>query len=229
VTRFGFVTGLKSETRLIEDAARRGGYGAPAIVCAGAHAARAEAGAARLIAEGAEAVISFGLCGGLDPALRSGALILADAVVDHAGYGYGTGAALRARSLDKLQNLGLDPAAGTILGVDRSVETAVEKSRLHRETGAIAVDMESHGVARAATKADIPFLVLRAVVDPAEQNLPRAALVATEPDGGLRYGAILAALLRRPWEFGAMPRLARESRAAFAVLERALPALLGGR
>ncbi len=120
------------------------------------------------------------------------------------------------------------PLGGTMLGSDRAIASAAEKIRLHGAAGVAAVDMESHGIARAAAKAEVPFLVVRAVADPAARDLPHAALVATGPDGGLRLGAIMGALLSHPWEIAAMIRLGAETRRAFAALERAAGVLLGG-
>ena len=87
---------------------------------------------------------------------------------------------------------------------------------------------ESHGAAKAAPAAGVPFLVLRAVADPAGRDIPRAALVAMTPDGGVRIGTVIAALLRRPWELAGILRLAGDARAGMRTLERAVPILLGG-
>ena len=222
MTRFGFVTGLRSESKLIETAAPR----APAIFCAGGDAGRAEAGAARLIAQGAQVIVSFGLCGGLNPEFQPGALILAEAVVQEDGRRFDTDPSLRSRLISRLQASG-----GVLFGSDRAIASADDKSYFHRTLGAGAVDMESHGAARAAAKAGVPFLVLRALADPAGRDLPLAAQVAMAPDGGIRHGAVLGALTRRPWEIPAMLRLAGNARAGLAALERAVravPVLLGG-
>ena len=69
MTRFGVVTGLAVEARLIEKAFVREPRAAPALICAGPGPERARAAAARLAAAGADTLVSFGLCGGLDPAL----------------------------------------------------------------------------------------------------------------------------------------------------------------
>jgi adenosylhomocysteine nucleosidase len=223
VTRTAFVTGLRAEAKILETAAKRAHRAPPAIACAGAHAGRAHDGAARLIADGAEAVLSFGLCGGLDPALKPGTLILAESVIDQDGRRFDADPVLRSCLLSRLQAIG-----GTLLGSDRPISSAAEKTRLHGTLGAVAVDMESHGVARAAKSLGVPFLAVRAVADPAMRDLPQAALAATGPDGGLRHGAIIGALLCRPWEIAAMIRLGAEARRAFAALERAAETLLGG-
>ena len=224
MTRLGVVTGLKAESRIIERSAPRA---VPAVACAGASGTRAQVLATRLIGEGAELIVSFGLCGGLEPGLRPGTMIVAETVLGEDGMTAATDMAVRARLFEALFAAGLRPGGGAILGSDVPIARAAAKARLHAKTGARAVDMESHGVARAAQAAGVPCLVLRAVADPAERDLPRAALVATAPDGDLRTGALLGALLLRPWEMPAMMRLGREARQAFTTLERAA-ALLGG-
>jgi hypothetical protein len=88
--------------------------------------------------------------------------------------------------------------------------------------------MESHGVARAAASADRPMAALRIVLDPAERDLPRAALVALGPEGKLRPGRLMGALMRRPREIWGLLRLARDSRAAEISLSRAAAALARG-
>ena len=226
MTRLGVVTGLRAESRIIERAAARAGHEAPALACAGASGTRAQACATRLIGEGAGLLVSFGLCGGLEPGLRPGTILVAEAVLGGDGTVFATEAARRARLFEALFAAGLRPTGGLVLGSDTAVALASEKARLHTKTGARAVDMESHGVARAAQAAGVPLLVLRALADPAERDLPRAALAATARDGGLDYGALAGALLQHPWEIPAMIRLGREASRAFAALERAA-ALLG--
>src|SRR5205814_444284 len=58
--------------------------------------------------------------------------------------------------------------------------TEVEKLALARP-GALAVDMESYPVARAAAAAGIPWLAIRAIVDPLRSSLPA---FTRDPAGG---------------------------------------------
>ena len=67
--RIGTVVGLAAEAVI----ARRLGW---RVAIGGATAAGAQAAARRLIDEDIDALVSFGLAGGLDPALRPGALIV---------------------------------------------------------------------------------------------------------------------------------------------------------
>ncbi len=100
------------------------------------------------------------------------------------------------------------------------VARAEDKSALYASSGARAVDMESHSVALAAEAAGVPFLVARAVADPAEHGLPRAALKAVGPDGRIKIWTTIATMYLRPWEGPAMVRAAYQTRLALDTLER---------
>jgi len=62
------------------------------------------------------------------------------------------------------------------------------KAGLFHTTGAIAVDLESHLVAQAAARAGRPFLILRAIADPASRSLPPAAVNGLDSDGNPALG-----------------------------------------
>ena len=220
MTDFGVVTGLTFEARLIEKAFARDPRAAPALVCSGPGSERAQAAAAQLLAGGARVLVSFGLCAGLDPALDAGDLMLAEAVIGASGQAIQTDAARRGALAARLSETGLRVVGGAVLGQERQIGRAEDKAALFASTGARAVDMESDGVAQAAEAAGVPFLVARAVADPAGRNLPRAALDATRPDGGIKLLKVLTTMYLRPWEGPAMVRLAYQARQAMNTLER---------
>src|SRR4029077_17804193 len=93
-----------------------------------------------------------------------------------------------------------------IAGVDSPVATIQQKLALLAATGAGAVDMESHVVARVAARQAIPFAVLRVVADPQARDLPPAALVGMRSDGTMDALAVLRTLGEDP---GQIPQLAR--------------------
>jgi adenosylhomocysteine nucleosidase len=222
---FAVVTGLAAEAKLIEKAYTRAKRPVPTLACAGANAERAETHAARLIAHGAKIVISFGLCGGLDPELRPGELLLADAIADGSGQSIAVPASLRVRLQAHFREAGLAVVSGALFGSDSPVATVGDKQDLFGKTGARAVDMESHGIAAAAHAAGAQVLAVRAVADPAERNVPKAALTAIGPDGRLRLFRAIATMYVRPWEGPAMIRLAYEARLGFDTLERVAASL----
>jgi adenosylhomocysteine nucleosidase len=198
------VVGLRAEARL----ARRLGV---TVVIGGGTAAGAEAAARRAIAAGATALVSFGLAGGLDPRLRPGDLVVPAAVLcdgvllaSDPGLAEWLGGATPHRLLDD----------GTV------AEDAATKRRLWRATGAAAVDLESGAVARAATAHNLPFAVLRAICDPADRELPPAALAALDGRGAIGLARVAGSVIARPGQIPALLRLAADAAAARRALVR---------
>ncbi|OJW26043.1 MAG: hypothetical protein BGO51_08200 [Rhodospirillales bacterium 69-11] len=103
------------------------------------------------------------------------------------------------------------------------VATAADKRALHAATGAHVVDLESGAVAQAATAAGLPFAILRAVCDPAERDLPPAALAALDRSGAIGLARVIGSVLTRPGQLPALLTLARDAAAA----RRALLAQVG--
>ena len=212
------VTGLAAEARI----ARRIGWRA---VAAGGDPERTRCAIAQLVADGAGALVSFGICGSLDPALGPGALILPQAVASEGGRHRRVDAALRGALAAALGRAGIAALGGDILGALRAADTPSRKAALNRESGAIAVDLESHLVADAAAAAGLPFAVLRAVADPAERAVPPAAIIGLDASGRPALGRILRSLAAQPRQLAALLQLARDTRCALAALRRAAEAL----
>ena len=224
--RLGVVTGVTAEAECL---LRREAGGAVEVVCAGGDAARAAVAAERLLARGATGLLSFGLAGGTDPALDPGAVVVADAVVVSDGRRWETERSWRYAMTNALRGLG--PVTGVLAGSDRPLVTILAKRAFFSATGALAVDMESHAVARVAAENDVPFAALRVVVDPARRALPRSALAGLGAAGQIRAGAVLWRLVMRPWEAPGVAALALDYRRAMTALRRsatAVDALLGG-
>ncbi|HUI17477.1 MAG TPA: hypothetical protein VL244_07420 [Alphaproteobacteria bacterium] len=216
--RIGIVVGMAAEAA--EAAAPSAALAAslrPLVFVAGRRPGRAQEGARQLLAQGAAALLSFGVAGGLDPTLKPGDAVLASAVTAPDGMAIETDPNWRRRLERQLAGRARE---GAIAGADRMIATRAEKAALARTSRALAVDMESHQVARAAAAAGVPFMALRVIVDGAERDLPRAALAGLAPDGTTRPFAVVARLLLRPWELPRLAALAGDSRRALAALGR---------
>lgn len=207
--RIAVVVGLQAEAKL----ARPLGW---TVAIGGGSAAGAATAARSAVAEGAAALVSFGLAGGLDPALDPGALLVPDAV-HTAGRRLPTDPALSAR---------LGGATGhCLLGAGAIVAQADDKRRLFAETGAAAVDLESGAVAQVAAEHGLPFAVLRAVCDPAWRSLPQAALWALNAQGGIGIGRLLFSVLADLGQIPDLLALARDAAAARRALRRRVEAI----
>ncbi len=214
--RLLIVVGLKREAQL----AAQGGD----TVCSGGDVGLLERRLSRLNPDIISGVVSFGLAGGLDPALAPGDLALAQFVASSRGV-FGADAALTDALAAALKGVGLRLCDGVFAGVDEAVLTPEGKAALRAQTRAVAVDMESHVAARFASACGLPFAGLRAVSDPAGRALPKLAAQALTPDGGVHYGRVIAGLARSPGDLGALMEAGRDSSAAFATLKRAGRAL----
>jgi adenosylhomocysteine nucleosidase len=164
-------------------------------------------------------VISWGICGGLDPRLRPGDLVVGTEVVSDAG-------SIRADetvmlSLERhLANAGERVVIGRLAAAHAPVLTTRAKAELHTATGAVAVDMESMLVGRFAFERGVPFAILRAVSDPADRGLPPLVMKAVEADGRVNIAAVILSLIRSPGQLPDMIAAARDSKAALRALGR---------
>jgi adenosylhomocysteine nucleosidase len=165
---------------------------------------------------GVAGMVSFGLCGALDPELKVGDLVIGQGVADGEDL-YEADAAWIARIAALLP----EARIGGFACAERPVATAADKAELRQRTGAIAVDLESFPVARLARQFGVPFAVIRAVSDSADRALPPAAQVGLGADGRPAIGPVFASLRSNPWQIGALIRTALEAEDGFHGLERA--------
>ena len=154
-------------------------------------------------------IVSFGTAGGLHPALRPGACILADAIKIGAKR-----VPVDTEWLDALRSCLPDAVQGMLAGVDQPVLDVADKACLWQSSGACAVDMESHLVAQIAQRYGLPFAACRVVIDPAQRSLPPAATAGLRADGTTAMIPILRSLAARPGQLPALLRLTADAIAA---------------
>ena len=102
------------------------------------------------------------------------------------------------------------------------------KAALHLETGAIAVDMESHIAAAYAAEAGLPFAALRVVSDPAGRALPALAMAAIKPNGDIDLRKVLRGVARNPLSLRALVSTGLDFNRALRSLRGCRAFLLGG-
>lgn len=194
--------GWKSEDgRMVRCFETPGGAGLLAVI-SGPGPGKALDAARWIVARGAKALAVIGVAGGLDPALNPGDLVVAETVLESGGtdpserWTPDNGAA---RSLyDALAAEGFSVRRGAVITVVFPLLTTEDKCLLHRQSGALAVDMESAAIARVAAESGIPLLVLRAVSDASDEPLA-PDFVGCWTEGGVLRPALLArAIARRP-------------------------------
>ncbi len=214
----GVLVGMKTEAACLAPLGP-----AVRIACSGARVDLARARTLALVAGGAQALISFGIAGALQPGLLPGAVVLPRAVIVPGVGEVAVSALWHRRLAGRAEAGGLSVLSTvTVAGSDHAVDGASGKAELARVSGAVAVDMESHVVAEVAARHGLPFIVLRAIADPAERGIPGPALAGLGPDGETRPGAVMMRLLAEPSALPALLRLAQDSKAGLAALRRAV-------
>lgn len=209
----GIVTALEMERRWVRPTDR-----AVLVEAGGMGRIRAEAAAAHLLERGASALVSWGIAGGLDSSLEPGTVVVPEVVVGADGTCLRTDAGWRDRLLTKISD-GVQISVEPILHVDEVITSPDRKRELHERRHAAAVDMESYGVATVAQDAGVPWIVIRAVADTADHELPRAVTKVCDVRGRLRVGAVLGLVLR-PGLWPALIALGRANAAAGRSMRR---------
>jgi hopanoid-associated phosphorylase len=170
-------------------------------------------------------VISFGVAGGLDPQLKSGAVIVATEVM--AGESVWTACEMLSAELIAGAGIGDKAFRGGLAGVEKVVTGQVGKAALRSGTGAAAVDMESHIAADYAAAAGLPFAALRVVSDPAHRALPELATTAIKPNGDIDISKVMRGIARNPLVIRALVSTGRDFNRALRSLRDCRSFFLG--
>jgi adenosylhomocysteine nucleosidase len=190
------VTGLVQEARI---AAGPG----MAVICSSSDPRQLRALLATLDPDSFRGVISFGVAGGLDPALRSGDIVVATEVL--AGDArWLAGLALNDELVARVALGRRRVVRGGLAGVEQVIGARAGKAALWSETGASAVDMESHIAAAYAEESGLPFAALRVISDPASRALPAIAMTAIKPNGDIDLRKVLRGVARNPMSLRAL-------------------------
>jgi adenosylhomocysteine nucleosidase len=139
-------------------------------------------------------VISAGFCGGLQSQVKRHDIVVADRIFDAGG---------QPCEIDPRFRAAVQLPAGSVgplVTVERIVTKSVAKRTLGERTGAWACEMESLAVAEVCRSRDIPFLAVRAVSDPVDEDLPidLEPLMNAPPSTAGLLGSVVGTLWRRP-------------------------------
>ncbi|HXN34049.1 MAG TPA: hypothetical protein VN894_19415 [Polyangiaceae bacterium] len=182
---------------LLVESGRLGGRWV-ALSATGDGAGNARVGIAELLAASRpSALVVIGVAGGLSSGLPTAALVVARRVTDEAG---------RSFAADAGQVAAAARATGgrtaVVVSAARIADSASEKRRLSHQAGAgedaAVVDLESATYVAAAAASGIPWLVLRAVSDTADEALPDLLNRSRDAGGAVLRGQVVLRLLRQP-------------------------------
>jgi adenosylhomocysteine nucleosidase len=166
-------------------------------------------------------VISAGVCGGLDPTLAPGDLVLPHSVLGP------TGELANVTPSHHRAAWALAPSAraGRLITMREVIATPEAKAALFARTGAVAVDMESSVILAHAATAGCPTLVVRGVSDTARESLPPELIGLVTPAGRLSTVRALTLTVTRPRVLPRALALRQATRRALIAVARLLAAL----
>lgn len=170
------------------------------------------------------AVISAGLAGGVKDGLHTGDLIIAKNVLDYsqrgkpgsAYAGYACHQGLVNLSCKLVQEKGIKFRCGDLLTVTDVAAQPASKRRIGDTTSAVAVDMESTGVAETAKASGTPFLALRVLSDEIDDELKGCDLI--DEEGRVKTLRVVSHLLSNPLDLRYLFRLHHKTNEALANL-----------
>ncbi len=218
----GIIAATAAEARILTKAPIRAGEltflpEGGIIILSGIGARRAGLAARTLLENGATALVSWGLAGGLLPAVASGSLILPQCVIGPNQSMYRVAPLWHERLCNRLERH-VVLHRGTLAESMVVLSDGAGKASLFQRTGAMAVDMESASIALAAQKAEVPFMAIRAIMDEAEMVIPRSVLNSVDEFGHMHSLRLVSYLIGRPAEVGSLIKLVRNFQSARATL-----------
>ncbi len=152
---------------------------------------------------------------------------MGDRVILHQGDGaapetFACDPGLQESALAVLRRSGDRYCLGPIVTVERIILAAEDKRDLAAESGAMAADMESAAIALAASAHAIPFLAIRAILDPVDEDLRIAFDQFLDGRGEPRPLPLIKYLIAHPLAIPRLVGLGLRTKAACARLGRLL-------
>jgi len=185
------------------------------VACSGAGPKNATKASQLLINKGAKRLISWGCAAALKANLHPGDLVLPQTLITEEQRQF-SNLHLSTPWLEyTLTHLSpLNPFTGALAESSFIVAESADKKLIHKQTRAIALDMESIAVAKTAMQHKLPVLVIRCIADPVSMNLPKAVSYALNEQGDVVLAKLLWFLLTHPSELPGLIKLAQHFNAA---------------
>jgi len=182
------------------------------ITCSGAGPENAAKASQLLIDKGAERLISWGCAAALKASLHPGDLVFPQTLLTERHEELTIASPWFNGVLDRLSPL--NPFTGSLVESSFIVADSLEKKSIHKQTRAIAVDMESIAIVKIAIQNNLPVLVIRCIADPVTMNLPEAVSYALNDQGDVVLVKLLWYLLTHPNELPGLIKLGLHFNAA---------------
>jgi nucleoside phosphorylase len=203
LTGTGIITALRSEAICLTPAKPEPGVASRLaeqlfVVLSGMGANNVNAAINTLLVQKVERLISFGTAAALRQDIKSGDIIIPANIVNAGNDRQDISSSWRDYVIAQLDSCPAKLHYGDMLGTDNVITNYAEKQALAGKTGAIAVDMESALICKAATEHKLSALVVRVVVDEADTSIPIQILDNTDAYGEVAMAGLLKAILIHP-------------------------------
>ncbi len=143
-------------------------------------------------------ILTTGFSGALDKSLSVGDIVIGEQVVS-------LKEDKTIKLFSDLPHISFDYKKGKILSGNRFISNRKEKEELHRQTGAMSVDMETWGVASAISSYGIKTISVRTISDSLSYSLPRMGKLFNE-NSDISLKKSLNYFFRNPEHFPAFLR-----------------------
>ena len=142
--------------------------------------------------------LHVGYCGGTDPQYHVGDLLVANAIADsRSGKRVSPPSDIVEKAMRICRDRKLRAKVGALVTVDSPVTSPHDKAFVGTQHEACGMDMESAPLAAACASRSIPYLVVRAILDPLDFALPDLCSVV-EDTGVTDRTALVGRLIKRP-------------------------------
>jgi len=219
----GVICSLKSEARAVARSVDRTNL---RIGVCGFGPASAEKMTEMYCNAGAAAIVSVRIAGALDPAVKTGDLMIAEEIIGDDGKHYATDGYLVSSVRRAAEKRGA--IFGSLFGSDVFIDSESRKAALFYNHNCLAADTESHGCARGALRKQTPLLAIRAIADPAHLAPIEMAIEAAASENIASTVGMLLKLAKKPQEAPQIIETRRTSDQALARLRSDLGPLFGG-
>ncbi len=155
-----------------------------------------------------DALVSWGVAGALDPSLKAGDLLIADSVII-SDKNFQTSSDWLVNIKNYFLNISLNPVIAPIASIDAMSITNNDKTLLHNNTGALAVDMESAAIADISSKHNLDFIVIRAIADEIDTPIPEVVTKYTNALGQPDFIPFVISCLKNPRQIKELIKLAK--------------------
>ncbi|MEM7281357.1 MAG: hypothetical protein AAF438_06995 [Pseudomonadota bacterium] len=183
------------------------------VAVCGAGSENAARASRELLSAGSRHLMSFGTAAGLKEEADVGCLVIPNHVLME-DVDLPVDVAWRKeiiRRIDERHN------SGKLLALT-SISQTRQKQELGKQVNCLAGDMESGAVAAYCRENNLPFSVIRVVVDDVNTAIPSVVTDALDENGMVSLGKLFSGLLLKPWQIIALVSLARKFARAKRVL-----------